>query len=128
MLADLIFILHAAVVLFNAGGLLLILIGAPLNWSWIRNRKFRITHVAMMTFVSLEAILGVSCPLTVLEDWLRGVSGQQSFVQRWAGALIYWDAPPWSDRVRAEKFITTCRQMAEEGTGARGLMTVVHNS
>ncbi len=95
MLADLIFILHAAVVLFNAGGLLLILIGAPLNWSLIRNRKFRITHVALISFVTVETILGVSCPLTVLEDWLRGISGQQSFVQRWVGGLIYWDAPPW---------------------------------
>ena len=36
-----------------------------------------------------------------------------------AYVLRYWDAPPWSERVRAEKFITTCRQMAEEGTGAR---------
>ncbi len=83
------------VVVFNIGGLLAIVFGAPLRWSWVRNRRFRITHVAMMCFVSLEALLGVSCPLTVLEDWLRGVSGQQSFVQRWAGALIYWDAPPW---------------------------------
>ena len=36
-----------------------------------------------------------------------------------AYVLRYWDAPPWSERVRAEKFITTCRQMAEEGTGTR---------
>ena len=36
-----------------------------------------------------------------------------------AYVLRYWDAPPWSERVRAEKFITTCRQMAEDGTGAR---------
>lgn len=33
--------------------------------------------------------------------------------------LRYWDAPPWSDRVRAERFITACREMAAEGTGAR---------
>jgi RimJ/RimL family protein N-acetyltransferase len=36
-----------------------------------------------------------------------------------AQVLRYWDAPPWSDRVRAEGFITTCRQMDERGTGAR---------
>lgn len=95
LIADFILMLHVMVVVFNVGGLLAIFIAAPLGWSWVRNRKFRITQVAMMSFVSLEAILGVSCPLTVLEDWLRGVSGRQSFVQRWAGALIYWDAPPW---------------------------------
>ncbi len=33
--------------------------------------------------------------------------------------LRFWDAPPWSERVRAERFITACRQMAEEGTGTR---------
>jgi len=36
-----------------------------------------------------------------------------------AHVLRYWDAPPWSDRARAERFITACRQMAEDGTGAR---------
>jgi RimJ/RimL family protein N-acetyltransferase len=35
-----------------------------------------------------------------------------------AYVLRYWDAPPWSERVRAERFITACRQMAQGGTGA----------
>ena len=33
--------------------------------------------------------------------------------------LRYWDAPPWRDRDRADRFIAVCRQMAEEGNGAR---------
>jgi len=33
--------------------------------------------------------------------------------------LRYWDAPPWTEGVRAERFIAACRQMAEEGTGTR---------
>ncbi len=36
-----------------------------------------------------------------------------------AYVLRYWDAPPWTDPARAERFIAACRQMAEEGTGAR---------
>ena len=36
-----------------------------------------------------------------------------------AYVLRYWDAPPWSERVRAEQFITACRQIADEGTGTR---------
>jgi len=36
-----------------------------------------------------------------------------------AYVLRYWDAPAWSERVRSERFITACRQMAEGGTGAR---------
>ena len=34
-----------------------------------------------------------------------------------AHVLRYWDAPPWSERVRSERLITACRQMAEGGTG-----------
>ena len=33
--------------------------------------------------------------------------------------LRYWDAPPWSDRLRAERFITSCRELEEAGTGTR---------
>ena len=33
--------------------------------------------------------------------------------------LRYWDAPPWTDRARAERFVRVSRQLAEEGTGVR---------
>jgi [ribosomal protein S5]-alanine N-acetyltransferase len=36
-----------------------------------------------------------------------------------ADVLRFWDAPPWSEPARAERFIAACRQMADEGTGAR---------
>ena len=36
-----------------------------------------------------------------------------------AYVLRYWDAPPWNDHARAKRFIAACRQMAEEGSGAR---------
>jgi ribosomal-protein-alanine N-acetyltransferase len=36
-----------------------------------------------------------------------------------AHVLRYWDAPPWSERTRAERFIAACQRMANEGTGAR---------
>jgi RimJ/RimL family protein N-acetyltransferase len=36
-----------------------------------------------------------------------------------ARVLRYWDKPAWTDPARAEIFLTACRQMAEEGTGAR---------
>ncbi|MEY9932257.1 ribosomal-protein-alanine N-acetyltransferase [Catenulispora sp. GP43] len=36
-----------------------------------------------------------------------------------AFVLRYWDSPPWSEPGRAEKFLAGCRQMAQEGTGAR---------
>lgn len=33
--------------------------------------------------------------------------------------MRYWDSPPWSSRARAERFITVCKQMEQEGSGAR---------
>lgn len=36
-----------------------------------------------------------------------------------AHVLRYWDAPPWSEPARAERFIAACRQMAADGTGTR---------
>ena len=36
-----------------------------------------------------------------------------------AHVLRYWDAPPWSDPGRVERFLSVSRQQAEEGTGAR---------
>jgi RimJ/RimL family protein N-acetyltransferase len=44
-----------------------------------------------------------------------------------AYVLRYWDAPPWSERLRAEQFITTCRQIAEAGTGTRLAVDRVSN-
>lgn len=40
-------------------------------------------------------------------------------LHRNARVLRYWDAPPWTERARAERFIAACRQMADDGTGAR---------
>jgi RimJ/RimL family protein N-acetyltransferase len=40
-------------------------------------------------------------------------------LQSSAQVLRCWDAPPWSERVSAEGFIAACRQMADDGTGAR---------
>jgi RimJ/RimL family protein N-acetyltransferase len=36
-----------------------------------------------------------------------------------AHVLRYWDAPPWTERERAQRFIAACRQLAEDGSGAR---------
>jgi ribosomal-protein-alanine N-acetyltransferase len=36
-----------------------------------------------------------------------------------AHVMRYWDAPPWSEHARSERFIAASRQMAEEVTGTR---------
>ncbi len=36
-----------------------------------------------------------------------------------ATVLRYWDSSPWTEPARAERFLATCRQLSEDGTGAR---------
>ena len=43
--ADLLLVLHASFVAFVIFGLILIIAGRLLSWSWVRNRWFRIVHV-----------------------------------------------------------------------------------
>jgi hypothetical protein len=94
-IADLILLLHCAFVLFVVGGLPAIWIGATRGWQWVRNRWFRLLHLAAIVFVSIEAILGMACPLTVWEDALRGALTESSFVARWLRRLLYYSFPEW---------------------------------
>jgi len=94
MIADAVLVIHALFVLFVVGGLVLVLVGAR-RWGWVRNRAFRIAHLAAIAFVTAEALLGVTCPLTIWEDALRGASTERSFIGRWVARLLYYDFPEW---------------------------------
>ena len=86
ILADVVAAIHLAFVSYVVVGELLIVIGIPLGWQWIRNMWFRISHLVMILIVALEAVAGFECPLTTWEDKLlvaAGVSGNnRSFVGR----------------------------------------------
>jgi hypothetical protein len=96
-LADAILIAHFLFVLFVVGGLPAIWIGAALGWTWVRNRRFRVAHLAAILFVTAESLVGIACPLTVWEDLLRQAEpGQGSFMQRWIVRLLYYNLPEWA--------------------------------
>ncbi len=94
MIADAILLVHALFVLFVVGGFMLILLGAR-RWSWVRNRTFRVVHLAAIAFVAAEALLGLTCPLTLWEDALRHAGTERSFVGRWVTRLLYYNFPEW---------------------------------
>ncbi len=97
LLADVVLVLHFAYVLFVVGGLVAIWLGCALGWRWVRNWWFRVLHFAAIGFVAMEALVGVLCPLTLLEDWLRpGEDTETGFVQRWLHALLFYDWPLWA--------------------------------
>jgi hypothetical protein len=104
MFADSILLLHACIVIFNVGGLFAIWLGAWRKWGWVRNRTFRTVHLGLILFIAAEAILGVTCPLTLLEDWLRGTVSEQGFIGRWIHSWLYWDLPSWVFIVVYSKF------------------------
>lgn len=95
MIADLVVVVHFAIVLFIVGGLGAVWIGAALGWRWVRNPWFRYLHLAAIGYVAAEALLGIACPLTVWEDLLRGGVRPDSFIGRWVRHLLYYDLPGW---------------------------------
>ena len=95
-LADAVLVVHALIALFIVGGLPAIWIGSGLGWEWVRSRPFRLAHLFAIGLVSALSLLGLACPLTILEDWLRNASvGTQGFIQRWVSRLLYYDVSAW---------------------------------
>lgn len=98
-LADLVLVAHAAYVLFVVGGQALIVSGWIRGWEWTRRRAFRLLHLLAIILVMLEAWLGVSCPLTTLENFLRLQAGaaayENSFISHWLRRVIFYSAPEW---------------------------------
>ncbi len=95
MLADALLVLHFSIAAFVVGALPLVWAGAAFGWRWVRNPWFRYAHLAAIAFIALEAIAGVTCPLTAWEDMLRGGARAESFVGRWVASLLYYRAPEW---------------------------------
>lgn len=99
-LADAIVVIHLGIVLFVVGGEAAIVAGGLLKWAFVRNAAFRITHLAVILFVTAETLAGLLCPLTVWEQRLRHLAGQAvesdlSFMARLVRAIIFYDLPGW---------------------------------
>ena len=102
LLADAVLASHFALVLFVVGGLPMIVVGNFVGWNWVNALRFRLAHLAAIAIVAAEAWLGITCPLTTLELWLRAKSGVttglaygDSFVGHWLHRLLFYSAPPW---------------------------------
>ncbi|MEO5669085.1 MAG: DUF2784 domain-containing protein [Ramlibacter sp.] len=99
LLADITLALHVAIVAFVVGGLLLIFAGNAVGWTWVNSWLFRLAHIAAIAIVAAQAWLGMVCPLTTLEMWLRSRAGETgyagTFIGHWLQVLLYYDAPAW---------------------------------
>lgn len=96
LLADAVLVVHFAFALFVVGGFALVVAGGLAGWAWVRNRSFRLAHLAAILFVAAESLVGAACPLTVWEDALRRPArGGTSFVGRWVARILYYEFPEW---------------------------------
>ena len=97
LLADAVLLAHLAIVLFNVGGLLLILAGNRLGWRWVNRWWFRAAHLAAIAVVVGQAWLGITCPLTTLESWLRALAGSapyhDGFIAHWVQRILFYRLP-----------------------------------
>jgi hypothetical protein len=98
--ADLILLIHVLIVVFVIFGLLLIVTGKCLAWSWVRNPWFRLIHLMCIAIIALQSWLGVFCPLTIWEMTLRTKANdtvyRESFMSYWLGKILYYQAPEWA--------------------------------
>lgn len=98
-LANTVLVVHVAVASFVVVGLVLAIAGNLRGWRWVNHLGFRIAHLAAVLVVVAEAWLGLVCPLTSLEMWLRSQAGVRTyaggFVEHWLQRLLYYNAPPW---------------------------------
>lgn len=99
LLADAVLVAHVAVAVFVVAGLLLVIVGNLVHWDWVNDAWFRIAHLAAIGIVVAESWLGLACPLTTLEMWLRSRAGEAAygggFIEHWLHRLLYYSAPDW---------------------------------
>ena len=99
LLADVVLFTHVLTVVFVVLGLVLIVLGNLRGWRFVNAWWFRLTHLATIGVVVAQSWLGMTCPLTTLELWLRAQAGEATyaggFIEHWLSRLLYFNAPPW---------------------------------
>lgn len=99
LLADVVLSMHVGIVVFVVAGLAFIIVGYFQSWRWANALWFRLAHLAAIGVVVAESWLGVVCPLTSAEMWLRtqarATTYDGSFIEHWLGRIVYHDAPSW---------------------------------
>ena len=100
LLADVTAAVHFLYVLFVVLAQAYIMVGWLFFWPFTRSLRFRFIHLLMMLVVSVQELLGLRCPLTVLESHLRGLAGQiinedTTFLMALMRRTMFFALPDW---------------------------------
>jgi hypothetical protein len=98
-LADLVVGVHVMYVGYVLVGQLAIIVAAPFRWEWARNPWFRFSHLLAIGIVAYEALNDIRCPISIWEEKLRLLAGQdigtgQSFMGRLFHDLLFYPNLP----------------------------------
>ena len=93
IIADFILIIHFVIVTFITLGFFFIPIGYKFGWSLAYNKMLRAIHFALMGIITTESLIGLTCPLTTIEQILRNDFYSKTFINYWISKVVYWDFP-----------------------------------
>ena len=99
ILANVVLLVHSAVIAFNLFGLIVTPIGAWRRWAFVRIVWWRALHLLSLGIVALQACLGRACFLTLWQNALLGQAGDAAssppMIMTWVNQLIFWPLPLW---------------------------------
>ena len=93
LISDVVLVFHFIIIIVIISGFILVPIGYKLKWLWLSNLKLRSFHLGLICFVTIEATIGMTCPLTIIENLFNESQYSQSFIKFWISKIIYWDLP-----------------------------------
>jgi len=93
LLADIILIIHFGLIIFVKSFFFLVPLGSKYKWKWLQNKRLRFIHLGLILVITTETVFGIVCPLTTIENFLRGVYISNSFLTTWLYKIIFWDLP-----------------------------------
>lgn len=95
-LADLVLAVHAAIILFNIVGMVVVPIGAWRGWRFVHGFWWRALHLISMVTVAGQAALGRACFLTLWQAALESDgTATQPMIYAFVNRLIFWPLPLW---------------------------------
>jgi len=85
-MSEIVLTIHFMIVFFFIAGF-------PIGLFWNQSR-LRYIHAGFLGGITLLMVIGIPCPLTVLEEILRNQSYEGSFLATWLKRIIYLE---WFD-------------------------------